>query len=149
MKLIKKIAMVSALSMAGMTAQAEGLTIGTGVLADIGGVLNAYVEFGLGSNSAMTIEAASVSNFTYGGNTFSGTGFGATYKYYVSGDGLFLKGGASMITVSSGSASAGGVVPIVLVGYEGSSGSMVYGVEGGMGTTAGMGILNLYLGMRL
>jgi|GEM_PF-3801513 len=149
MNTIKKMLSVAAMSLLGFGTQAEGITVGTGVLADLGGALNAYVEMDLNSQSALSVEVATFSDFKYGGVTFSGTGLGVAYKYFPDYSGLFFKGGVATVTVSSGSNSVAGLQPMALAGYEAGSGRLVYGVEAGWGTTAGMGILNLYVGFNL
>ena len=149
MTLLKKTLAVLTMAAASMGVQAEGITIGTGVLADIGGVYNAYVEMDVSTTGALSFEVASVTDFNYGGSVISGTGLALAYKYSPEAQGLYFKGGLANITVSSGTASAGGIMPMALVGWEQQSGQLVYGVEGGWGTTAGMGMLNLYIGFEL
>ena len=149
MKLFRKALAIITLSIASFGVQAEGITVGTGLLADLGGALNAYVEMDLNANAVVSFEAAAFNDFNYGGTIFSGTGLGIAYKYFPDYTGLFFKGGVATITVSSGSNSVAGLQPMALAGYESGSGRLVYGIEAGWGTTAGMGILNLYVGFEL
>ena len=149
MTLLKKTLAVLTMAAASLGVQAEGITVGTGLLADLGGALNAYVEMDLNANAVVSFEAAAFNDFNYGGTIFSGTGLGIAYKYFPNYTGLFFKGGVATITVSSGATSVAGLQPMALAGYEAGSGRLVYGVEAGWGTTAGMGILNLYVGFEL
>lgn len=149
MTFIKKLFAVLTLAVASMGVQAEGFKIGTGLLADIGGVYNAYAEMSMSDTSALSFEVASFTDFNFGGDVISGTGLALAYKYFPSMNGLYVKGGLANLTVSSGTTSAAGMMPMALVGYEQQSGQWVYGVEGGWGTTAGMGMLNLYIGFEL
>lgn len=127
------------------------LAIGTGALALLGGVTNLYIQSKLSNTSAIVGEYASVSGFVYSGSTITASSFAGAYKHYFKkySSGSYFKVGAAKLSVTSSSSSStsGGLLPIVLYGYEDKMGdNFLLGFEAGLGTTAGLGLLTVNLG---
>ena len=148
---IKTAALAAVLSLASLPALAGDNAIGTGALALAVGIHNLYYQGRINDKSAFTLEVASVSDFDYdnASSPIDATGVGASYKYYFSDymDGGYFKAGLANLNVSSGDDSVAGVIPIILGGFESRAGdNFVMGIEVGIGTTAGFGLLSFNLG---
>ena len=127
--------------------------IGTGALGFLTGIPNAYFQGRISDRTAFTVEFANANDISFLDSTFSATGIGGTFKGYVNNyaNGVFWKLGAAYLDVSVGDyyGSTSAITPIALVGYEKFiPNGLVYGGEAGWGTTAGFGLLSLYLGYK-
>lgn len=150
MKNLKKI-YLAALLLLPVNVFAAGM-VGTGVLADSFGLVNVYYQHKLSKTSGVSVGYASLSGDYLDAN-IKLTSFAVSYKGYFSNyanGGYWQLGAASLnVTLNSGSLGSGLVsgsqtIPVVLVGYESTIGSnFVVGIEAGLGTNQGLGILGV------
>jgi len=133
---------------------AQERIIGTGALATLGGVVNLYYQGRLYESGGYTFEFAHASNLEIGNSNdpVDVTGVATSYKHYIESYlyGTYAKLGLALLSMSDSDESASGLIPLLLVGYESEfGGRFLLGVEAGLGTTAGMGLFSVNLGMKL
>ena len=132
-----------------VTAYAEGTKIGTAPLLLAVGVTNISAQFQLGDNSAIVARYNDIDG-TYLNTTIDLTSYSVAYKNYFSNyanGGYFEVGAANFdvdVSTNSDFTTGSAIIPILVLGYEwGFDSGIVLGVEGGLGTSGGMGVIGV------
>ena len=144
-----KSAIVALTLLGSVSAHAEGIQIGTAPILLAAGVTNISAQFQLGDDSAIVARHNSISG-TYLNSTIDLTSYSIAYKGYFNtyADGGYWEVGAANLDVTASTSSdytaGNALIPIVVLGYEwGFDSGVVLGVEGGVGTGGGLGLLGV------
>lgn len=132
-----------------VAAHSEGIQIGTAPVLLAAGVTNISAQFQLGDSSAIVASHNSI-NGTYFDTTIDLTSYSIAYKSYFSNyaDGGYWEAGAANFDVKASTntdfVTGNTVIPTLVLGYEwGFENGVVLGVEGGLGTSGGMGVIGV------
>lgn len=133
------------------TAHSENIQIGTGGLASLIGMGNIYVQVPLKEKAALTFEYLEGRDIPLAPFD-SVTAWAVIYKIYSQAyaNGRFWKFGVARAELTDDGDITEGYLPVIIYGSESTTSSgMIYGFEGGLGTTAGAGLFSVYIGFQI